>query len=435
MLPAAATPCPSPGAGAPAAWRARLPAAVLATGVVALAILLPNANLQAGWWRTAFGPLALSCLALALVPEAWVRPVQLGALACIFVTIRLAQWQGPVSWLLFAGPVVVVVLATAIPVERTAWRRGLILLATAAAFPLTQMRVEHEEHVLGPLLQLVVLSEGFARSGGRGLAAAARYALSSNAAPVTPVPPEDVAAIDRSPGSVIRGSGWAAMGYLLTASHRALRDQLDLQPWLRLREGHLLLAAGEGLAFWILCFAAVAGVFFLDAGTLRMVGIPARAPIDEPWKARNFLDYWKRANVYRYRMLSEVYFRNFLPARGPWFPFSVLAVFLISGMFHATLTRWPNFAMARWVIDGVASAATAVYLQWRARASVKAWIRHGGKPEAARPLGRRILGGIAAAASVFAILSIHGFLMQLSRPDVPLRQWVRMVLPFWPRHD
>lgn len=406
---------------------ARAGAAVLALVLVAAGVLTPTRSPEAIAFGSAAGVLAVATMGVAVVPEKGLRAVQLAALASVWVCLRMTMWTTPAaSWVLFGAPLIAVLAAWALPMQRRRVRLGAIVLVTAA-IPLLLLAGDgwpYAEYVLGAALQFLVLGEHLGRTGRRPLKDVARYLFTGNTAPATPVPVEDVLATDRAPETILRGGAWVALGLFLLAANGALRV-LDLfEPWTLAREGAPVAAFLHGVGYWSYRFLRIAGVFLVDVGCLRMLGVPARDPVAAPWRSRDFLDYWKRANVYRYKMLSEVYFRNFFPVGGRWMPAGVLGVFLVSGLHHMVTAPWAGFALLRWGIDGVISAATAAYKQARARAGVKAYVS--GKRRAAPP---RWVTVAWAVALPLVVLSAHGFLMELSRPDKALRLFLWQFLP------
>lgn len=419
-----------------AAARVTLPVPVLraAAALVGIVVLgavasVPSTSVEVEAFGKALEVLAIGVGAVALAPAATVGAVQMAAMAAFWVCARMVWWEGPQSaFPLLGAPLLAVVAALVVPVQRPRVRKAAIVLATASLLPLFWLELPHEEFALGAVLQFLVLSESFGRAGARPrVRDALRYFSTGYLAPATPVPVEDMKVLDREPLSIVRGASWVAGALLLLAAYATLRDAELFRPWHEATQGRPVSAAAHGLAYWGMRFARIAGVFFLDAGVLRMLGMPVRLPLDEPWKATNYLDYWKRANVYRYKMLSEVYFRNFFPTTGKWVPAGMFAVFLISGLHHAAIATWSGFVFLRWTVDGAISAATAWWRQRRARAGVKAFVA--GQKKAPPPAHARWTKPAVALALALTVLVSHGFLMELSRPDQELRVLVWKVFP------
>lgn len=407
----------------------RLAAAVVAVGVVAAASLVPSASAEVRALRGALEVVGLGVGAVALAPAASVGAVQVAAMAAVWVVARMAWWEGPLSAVaLFGAPLLAAGAALLLPIERPRVRKAAIVVATAALVPLFWVELPNEEHILGAVFQFLVFSEFFGRAGTRPRAAdALRYFATGYAAPATPVPVEDVHARDREPAGVLRGASWAGAGLLLLAAYATLGEAALLHPWHEALAGRPVTAAAHGLGYWGWRFLRIAGVFLVDAGFLRMLGMPVRMPFDEPWKATNFLDYWKRANVYRYKMFSDVYFRNFFPTTGKWVPLGMFAVFLVSGLHHAAIATWSGFVFLRWALDGGIAGATAWWRQRRARAGVAAFVA--GRKKAPPPAHARWTRPALAVALSLSVLISHGFLMELSRPDREIRVLVWNVFP------
>ncbi|MFZ5478933.1 MAG: hypothetical protein ACOZNI_19330 [Myxococcota bacterium] len=390
-------------------------ATVLAAGLVGVAALVPSDAPDAVTWRAAV-PAILAAVALtALAPARWLYAAQLVGLGLVWATVRYLAWDAD-GLVLLAAPLAVVALARVLPFDRPVVRNTTIVAATIGTVSLWPLDVPHAPRVLGSLLQLVILA-GAARA--HTLADLTRYVFTAQVAATNPVPLDDVRRVDRSADTVLRGGALAAVGLLLVVASEAAGPW---GPWRRLERLDLASAVVHSAAYWADALAGVAGVLLLDAGTLRMLGIPVRAPIDEPWKARDFLDYWKRANTWRYKMLSDVYFRPWFPSRGWGMAVGIFVVFVISGMHHTALAVFPTFVLLRWVLDGAVSAATAAWRQHRARSGVAAWIE--GRPRS------RVPAWVPAVGMPFLVIVAHGFLMQLSRPDEPARRMVQAWLPW-----
>ncbi len=357
----------------------------------------------------------LGALAVHLAPQRWRRPLQTLAILAVFVQVRLLLWRSPLrSWGLLAAPLAAAAAARWLPVDRLAWRRGLLLGTVAATAALLAPGWAHREYLLSAVLQFAVLVDVLGRTGApRRLPDCLRVMCATNNAPVTPVPPEDALRSAWGTGPILKGAAWAGMALVLLGLAVPLRGHPFLHPWATLAEGDVGLSAVQALAYWARQIAAVAGVMFLDAGVLWMLGVPVRAPVVAPWLATDFVAYWRRANVYRYKMLAEAYYRTLLPARGPWMPVGVVAVFFLSGLQHAVLSgRRPAFSFLRWGLDGLVTAATAAWRQASQRRRIRDFIA--GRPRPAAPRWRRVGGAVLAAA---AVIVAHGYLMALSRPD------------------
>lgn len=404
----------------------RVAAGVGAGVFVALAAAVPNLNPDAGAFGSAVAALSVACVAVTLAPPAALPWVQLAGLASVWLCVRMARWIEPgTSWVLFGAPLAAVALAWALPAHRRRVRLAAILAVTAA-LPLlmyTPWQWPYAEIVIGAALQFLVLQEAM-RGGRKPARDVIRYLFTGNAAVSTPVPVDDVLAEDRSPQALLRGSLWVALGFLLLAAQGEVRRLDAFEPWQMAAAGHPLTALLYGLGYWGQRFARIAGVLMLDVGALRMLGVPARPPFDAPWKSKDFLDYWKRANVYRYKMLQEVYFRNFFPTTGRWMPVGVFVMFLVSALHHAGNATWPVFTFVRWGLDGAVSALTAAWKQQRSRAGVRAFVA--GKRKKPHP---RWLQGVGVGVAAFVVLSLHGFLMDLSRPDRALVELLWTVFP------
>jgi hypothetical protein len=196
-----------------------------------------------------------------------------------------------------------------------------------------------------------------------------------------------------------------AGGALLLGMHQRLVGHVDLTPWGALAGGERLSVPLRALLAWGHRIAGLAGVILVDAGALAMLGLPLRAPVDAPWRSRDFLDYWRRANTYRYRLLVDGFFRPFFPARGAGFAVGVVAVFLVSGLHHAVTATWVGLTAVRWAAEGVLAAGNALWNERVARSQVGAWLTSGAKPR------RRNV-----AVATLVVLVAHGLLLPLAKP-------------------
>lgn len=402
-------------------------AAASAAGV-ALAALVAWASRP--WWGDAprherfvalLPTLAVLSMAVALAPARWVAPVQAMALSASFLAWHLSAIPSGEGLPDLAVTGAAFLVAVAMP-GTLGGRRALVALATVAMLGMLTFHRAWEHAALGPLLQLVMIA-GHADLGV-GRARAARIAqgfLAPAATHSTPVPLDGLAAVDRDPRSLLRGGAWIAGALAARAVATTLAESGHARPVVALAGGDLAEAGLEALVAWTAMITGVASLLFLDAGILRLFGFAMPAPMDQPWRSRDLLDYWRRANTWRYRMLVEGVQRLFLPLHGRWMPLGVLAVFLLSGVHHAAAVRLPGFAMFRWEVEGALCAANAWWRQRLARSRVRAWVTSGARPRRAAWTG---------AAAALAVILVHGFLANLSQHDRATRAIVLSWMPW-----
>ncbi len=354
--------------------------------------------------------LAVVALAVNVLPERWFARGQLAGMIVLWLGWRLAQWptgEGLVSVLATLGA-----LGLAFLPDRLGWRRLQVLLATGAIGALFLVKSDWERPLVGAALQLVAVAGSRARP--TGLADRARCFFATNVTQSTPIPYDEAQKSDRSLDTLYRGALWLALAAPAHVLGRAIVDSPWSEPILSLDRGQYLLATGEALWLWLGVMLDVAGIIFLDAGALRLLGVKVEAPVLEPWKSRDMLDYWRRANTWRYRMMVEGYQRLFMPVSGPLMPVGVFVVFLVSGVHHASTVVLDFFPFLRWTIEGLLCALNAAWNQWKQGRDVRGYLATG-----ARPLRRGLAG-----AAVLVILA-HGLLQNVSRPEQATRDVIR----------
>jgi hypothetical protein len=390
---------------------------------VAQAVLLPPSARDAPENARVFHyldrvPLIAAAAALvALLPARWAYAGQTAAMGLVFAAFRLESTQLVPSLVALAVPVAFGVLAWRLPLHRRGWKLGVIAASTAligvAAFLPRPLGI----HLIYSLLQLAWVCEvasdpkRFADRSWQSYQRAMCVGIHS-----LPLPPDDCVRMDRSPRALLIGLAWfSAVGALVGAGAGAL----SFHPIASLANGQPGWALLESLLFMVQLFGVLLINFLVEAATWRLLGVPVRAPIGRPWLARSFPEYWRQANVYNYRMLSEVYFRNLFPARGLWMFVGVVGVFLLSGFHHAAAEGPAMLGSAalwwRWFLDGAFTAATLAWMEHRARARVGAYLAAGSKsPPRARTPVRSFLW---TAGCVLAVLLAHGLIFNLYLPD------------------
>jgi hypothetical protein len=290
-----------------------------------------------------------------------------------------------------------------------------VVVATLAIGALFLGKEAWERPIVGAALQVVAIAGSGLRP--RGLASLARAFFATNVTQSTPVPFDEVQRTDRSLTSLYRGALWLALAAPVHVLGRAIVASPWAEPILAFDGGHYATSVLYAFILWVGVMCDVAGIIFLDAAALRLLGVPVASPVVEPWKSRDMLDYWRRANHWRYRMMVEGYQRLFMPVSGPWMPVGVFVVFLVSGLHHASTVVLDFFPFLRWTLEGLLCAANAAWNQWKQRRQVRNFLASG-----VRPVRR------ASALAAAAVILVHGFLQHVSRPEEStrevIRQWV-----------
>jgi hypothetical protein len=363
-------------------------------------------------------PLIAAAAALvAVLPPRWAYAGQTAAMGFVFAAFRLESTQLMASLVAMAVPLALGALAWRLPLHRRGWKPGIIAASTAliaaAAFLPRPLGI----HLIFSGLQFAWVCEAASnpeRFGERSWHTCQRAMFAGIHS--LPVPPDDCIRMDRSPRALLTGLAWfSAVGALIGVG----AGGLGFHPVRSLEAGEAGWALLESLLFMIQMFGVLLINFLVEAATWRLLGVPVRAPLGRPWLAKSFPEYWRHANVYNYRMLSEVYFRNLFPARGPWMLVGVVCVFLISGFHHAAAEGPAMLVSAavwwRWLLDGVITAATLAWMERRARSRVQAYLASGNKapPRARTPVGSFLW----AAGCILVVLLSHGLIFNLYLPD------------------
>lgn len=362
-----------------------------------LALTAAGAALVAHWpatirsitlWEEAALPLALAALAVALVPERHTRGTQELAL----VGVYLAQRAGSVALDAGLGPwwdLPLGLVVCLLPWSRRAWRTAGIWTAVAgftAALVAPGIFGGLAEHLFIQLLFVAAMTDGL------GPRDALRYTLAGLVAPRMAVPPPDVLRVDRTPPTLLRGSAWLLLG--LTLSRLPLARRLaERDPWGALLDGDVLMGLNEAVRVTGLELLLVAARLLVLAGTLRLLGMPIRAPVDAPWRATDLLDWWRRTHAWR----SVVFRAAFLQHLGGSGPLAIFGVFLVSGMQHAIgePQAWGHVAV--WAALGALAAANLAALRVITRRRVARWMETGVKHTPSK------LGQLAATAAVVVV--------------------------------
>lgn len=357
-------------------------------------------------------------IGMAVMPEALARRFQTVSVFVIFVLFRALPWRGWVSVVALALPALVSLVIWRFPM-RTRGSRVAFIIATTALLPFLQLGLTTlgvakmaAWMVSRDIVLWTVVGEFIGRQTQRASLADIQRALFSNFYfNAAPLPIEDTQKLEISPRTILTGAAWVSGGLALrTAAERFVTAWPN--PIGAFAHGRILIGLFESFIAVVFFTVIVGWRTFINSGIARMIGMPIRAPMDEPWRARNFLDYWRRMNVHNYKMLNEVYFKTFVPMRGRWLPIGVFFVFCLSGAEHMWRVGYDVGMTVRWVLDGFISAMTAAWQQAGAKKRAQAYIK---TRESARTRtsnrARQLALGVGGFVWVFAA---HGVLLQLS---------------------
>lgn len=334
--------------------------------VAALAALLelvpyqPGGAQQLGAMRTALPVIGAAAILVQVLPSR-AQPL---LLAGAVVALQHA-WGGwlAVGWRA-AGIVVVAVLGALLPLGQETVRRATILIGVLC-WPIIIV-ADLPRQLVGPAVQLVFLG---AMTTGLRLGEGLRYGLACSMLPTISVPPGEALRVDRSPRSVLVGGGMlvGGLGLLTGLSPFAWIPSSD--PWFALWSGQPWRVPDLAIAVTLHHWPPVLGRLVAVAGLLRLFGVAVSSPVDAPWRATNFLEWWRRTHTWRSRLFREGFFLQL----GWTGPAAVFLVFLLSGLQHVASGQGIE-DLLRWTVDGAVSAGTFVVLQRRAARRARAWV-------------------------------------------------------------
>ncbi len=387
--------------------------AVALAGCGALAALPISAGYfaWAGFFRGYFWfalVAAAGSLAVQQSPPELVERVQLGALAATLLAARfLATGFAAFGYLALLAALALAIRA--LPLERRGVRLLTIGALTASFALLHRAPPLLILPAMGLLQQALLAVDGLREPARRTLARCFRALLLPQWQP-TPVPIEDLEQRDLGQRNFASGALWLFAGPALyqlcsfAIERNALPDPVG--DWLA---GRVLLASGHALVYGAFLLLFVFSVLVADGATARLLGFGVRLPMREPWKATNFMEYWRRANTWIHHFMTTVYFRNLFPPRGRIFPVGVLAVFLITAWIKSSISGsgFDPGSYVRWAIDGALVAATGWVLQRQTRSRVKRYVAGQGAPRRRWP---------AVVAATLAVFLLHGTLVEFSWP-------------------
>ncbi|HMV66157.1 MAG TPA: hypothetical protein PKA64_04860, partial [Myxococcota bacterium] len=171
-------------------------------------------------------------------------------------------------------------------------------------------------------------------------------------------------------------------------------------PWGLLLDGDVTGGLVDAVRMCALSFLPVAARLLVLAATLRLIGIPIRAPVDAPWRATDLLDWWRRTHSWR----SVVFRTAFLQHLGWAGPAATFGVFLLSGLQHAGAEAdpWPHVAV--WATLGVLAAINVAWIRVLSKRRVARWMATGVRPEPGR---------LARLVSLLAVMLVQGLALGL----------------------
>lgn len=401
------------------AWTQALGARVLAAGVAVLlawaASSWSDGSGKLGRWVSILPWLSLGTMLVTLVPPRWVRPTQLVMLGVLFWRTRVRAATGLDDvWQITVLPVLLAGLALVVPWERRSVRLVTIGLATGAFGWLWVAELPNEGVLCDMLLELLFPAGTWDLARPTRLQAAA-YPLVASAIILTPIPPADTWTVRRDAQHVLVGGLWVLVAAFLVGELSPYAALPHTNPLELVDDGRWAAAIPGVFLYWAIVYGMLAGHLLLIAGSLRLLALDIRSPVRSPWLSTSFLEFWRRSNVYRFRIFVEVYWRN-LGLKGPW---GVFCIFLISGLHHAALSVDQALVMVRWAFDGAASALTAWWQARAARLKVKQWLA-GIRP----PAPPRWRVATTRVASIAVVLGVHGLLLAIVRAPDLVYQWL-----------
>lgn len=337
-----------------------------AAGLALVALLLhlapatrPGAH-QLAALRDALPYVSAAVVLVQLLPER----AQPFLLALAAGSIQLA-WGGPTALAWRAGAVVAVaILAAVLPLHDTRVRRATIL-GGVLAWPLIVV-ADLPSQLVGPSVQLVFVA---AMTDGLPLRQGLRHGLACSMLPTISVPPAESLRVDRTPRGVLLGAARGVIGLATPTRWSPFSWIPTSDPWFALWSGQVWRVPDLAIAVTLANWPPVLGRLLAVAGMLRLLGVPMTAPVDAPWLASDFLEWWRRTHTWRSRLFREAFFLRL----GWTGPTTVLLVFLLSGLQHVAAGN-PIDDMLRWTLDGAISAATFVVLRRRAASRARLWV-------------------------------------------------------------
>lgn len=366
------------------------------------------------FWKV-FPVVAAGIAATSLLPERTLFRSQSVVILTNWIAWR-ALTDEPRTILALCITALISIVVLSHPASRTVrGRQGVVVVASLVMVGLLAGEWKWERPVVGLLLQSIFIA-GVGELGGNRKEALIRSFLSANASRSTPMPAADLQRIDRTITNLISGAGWALSALLVYAAGTWIQRSEWVDPLRSAGAGMWAESTAQALVLWAAVMGEVMGTLLLDGGVLRMMGVAVGSPIDQPWLAKDFLDYWRRANTWRYRLMVDGYQRLFMPMGGRWMPLGIVAVFAMSGLHHAAHARQPFFPMLRWMIEGIVCAVTAWWRQRVRQRAIGQWASQGTV---------RTVHPAWAVLAAFLVIVSHGFLMDITRGGRPTEALIR----------
>jgi hypothetical protein len=361
---------------------------------------------------------AASCLLVAVAPRKWLREVQTLAVMAVFgglwwATMAIISRSRALATpplhpaLVTLMPIVLATLMWRLPLHDPRWRRNVILVAALGFLPCFFLQWQTQAYYL------IQFTYGCAVLGRRPSRTWQDCARSSYAFIPAGYDPAVMVRTERRPQVILSGLAWLGLALAAHAGAVFVRARFGLAaPVAALLAGSPVFVL-HALATWIHWLAwMLVPVFFTGAGLARLLGFPLASPIDNPWFATNFLEYWKRGNTYRYQYVRETFLRETLaPIRNRSMPLAIVIVIAIAGFQHPpTRTDGWHWIMLRWLLEAALTAGTWIWLQRRAERRVGAYVRG----EGARPPRPRWLALVLTVVSIVVVLSLKGLGQDIS---------------------
>jgi hypothetical protein len=350
--------------------RARVAGAVIAAVLVAAVTLALNSSPIVDT-RVRLGYLVVLPL-VALAPSRRFVLAQMLAAAGMFLAARLTEdhtwWELALA---AAQELVFFVILWRAPLQRLAVRRVIIAIATVVMIPLIYTANDQGAENIDPLLGawrhfilLVVIMSATRRDAASTARNLALAWLGS-----VPVPLERADTADRRLVTMLTGGLLFVAGMLGLEAIKRYGGWFGF-PHLAWTAGPLRLI-GSSIVLTLGLMVRVGGFGCMLMGHCFMLGIRIAPPIGNPLRFTNLAEAWRGTGFYMYRFVYDAYYRQFFPNTGG--PIAVVArvtaVFLVMACMHFV---WGGsfigvVAISDWLILGLATGITVVYLQERSK--------------------------------------------------------------------
>lgn len=372
-------------------------------------------------FRYSLAAVIIGRLAMDFLPEEWGTKIQTFTILISFVLFRIDFDHWGLSVLSVLFPALFVCLLCLLPFNKKSWRTPTVILSTLSFpilvfFVLIPLKSTYffNFSIIGSAMSFLLIACSLNQFGEQKPKGAIIRAMFTNFVSRGPIPLENCLKLHKEKEVKLKGLLWLLLGiFIFFVVSRLPMDETDM--FLFVTKNFNLDNSGKiiGASFlsWVIFFGKAASTMFMDCGLLLVLGISVHSPINKPWLATNYAEYWQRANTFRYEFLKRVYLPYVARFRGVWVYIGIVGIFMISSVHHYFFHHLTPYPFLRWFIEGVVTAGTIWWIRKKNKIKISHYQEQLDKPKEPSRAFNYFWQGVC----VFITLATHGFLFILNR--------------------